>query len=146
MILCPGRAELGGLTGSQVTFGTFATPGMDGLLATTIAMPTAGKARRWLSVLERPGLATCILRHETSELRGRLVQAASPRLRVGTQGWELAATFKQAGGGQMKHIWAATRHGRLVYVIHGFWFPDDYGVAIAPGRILGSVIARAPSS
>jgi hypothetical protein len=119
---------------------------MDGLLATTIAMPTTGKARAWLSLLQRPGLAACILRHESSELRGNLVHAASPALGVGTQGWELAATFKQPGGGQMNHIWATTRHKRLVYVIHGFWFTNKYGVAIAPGRILRNVIARAPSS
>lgn len=73
----------------------------------------------------------------------KLVHSATPALHVGTEAYELTATFRQSTGDPMYELWAVARYGRVVFVLHGFWFSG--GTPINPEPILAKVIARTPS-
>jgi hypothetical protein len=154
VLLCPGRTPgFANLLASQVAFGTFATPMLNGLVTTTIAFGTVREARSWFSRELRRGVVACVIHEEQADsasmgspqgVRGklRLVRSATPSLRVGMQSYELTATFRPSSGDREMHVWALVRYGRVVFVVHGFWFPQ--GVPFSPARLLAKVIARTP--
>jgi hypothetical protein len=132
----------------------FVTPQLDGLLTTTLAFESVDAAHAWYSREVRPGFASCAIRGEQGDqalidpahgVNGRLplIRSATHRLHVGTEAYELTATFRQQLGGTWMHVWALAHSGRVVFVLHGFWF--SHGTPISPAPLLAKLIRRTPA-
>ena len=105
----------------------------------------------------RPGLTSCVIKHLMTDqasydplqgVNGRLTlrRSATPRLDAAMQAWELTATFRTSAGKPWNHVWAIARYGRVIFVLHGFWFLDGYGTPVNPRPLLINAIRHTPAS
>lgn len=152
-LFCQERSPgLNGLAASQVVLRDFITPTLDILRTTTVAFRNVAAAHHWYALERRDGFGTCAIQGLESDqavwdpLQGvhgtlTLVRSATPRLDVGTEAFELTATFAQSADRWM-HVWALAHYGRIVFVIQGSWFAD--GSPINPAPVLAKLIKRTP--
>src|SRR5262249_41579368 len=155
VLFCRGRSPgFPHLAASQVALPVFVTTSIDALTSQTFAFGTVDAARSWYSREVRPGFASCVIRgaQEDAAATGtpqgvngslKLVRSKVVGLHVGMQAYQLTATFRLSSGEDKMHVWSLARYGRVVFVVHGFWFPQ--GTPISVARLLAKVIARTPS-